>query len=502
MSVLALVDLDAFVDDESRDRLKLPPPPMEWFRWSRSVPLVVGVAFNARTARAIGDFDGLERIADQVRSLVAPYASKVVVEPVLTLTMPEAVDAALLRLLGGTASPEAVGPFKALYLLTRDRGLTAKMRSVLESASPSYVPGTSMYRWILREPIPREFVGPAARPLTPPAPSLSPVVELLDDLPKCAAGRLRPAQCPGSLQVLAEVVDRHPWLLSQIGLTTNSVRGVARMRRYVEHVVLGGDVPHLEANPDDGVEIGVGPFDALWSPPSSAPFAEPASVGHGAISLQWPPGGSLARVTARTWLPPWLVCACTGSDTPLVPTAEGALVDDLALVIARLGRTSIELPDSPRAKVRFRAVPDGLECKLDDPFDELWWSDYRPRARATKRRKVTGLDAAAMCPVPAGDVDVLAHWLVDRLVLASPLAARTTLQVDAPIDAGTIGSAYDASGLVCAVLATRGPITGAVRCTSIQKLSRTHVRAELDVAGLADDLAEHLLGLPLVLPDP
>ncbi|MEQ8461658.1 MAG: hypothetical protein RLO52_44450 [Sandaracinaceae bacterium] len=235
---------------------------------------VTSFAFNTDTAIGADlSYEALEAVARGFAEAIGADSHRV--EIGLTPTMPQTADVLLARLARRAPDTGGAGSVTFAGLLSKDRDLVAALDEGFVKPKSRWMRaarGWPMNAWRAdREgrSIARvaEVAGSAKgeTPLGLPEFYTQPVGRAHA---RWAAARAVDAP-PEDLSVLAQLIDEEPWLLSQVGSTKKSLRGVARLLRRGE--ALGPICV------DDGVEL-----RGRAERPTHVSRAEAASVGIGA----------------------------------------------------------------------------------------------------------------------------------------------------------------------------------------------------------------------------
>jgi hypothetical protein len=504
---LILVDLDNLVVGWARQhggRLPLPLAPRraggDWLedddgsgagpapRLDEKVETVVVLAVAARTvakARSGLSYAYLRRLAARLVAFAGASPAHAI-ELALTLTMPQAADVALERLAREASSPETAINYDELWLVSGDWGLARHFGRLGRPIPWRSATSCSVNAWRLAEPARRSFSAAPHAVVAPVAPPLA-WSRRIETAAHAAWAARQPVQAPpGDLKALADAVERWPGLLTQVGATRTTVRGVARA------MPLAGGAPPLIGTcaPGDGLELR---GDGVRQPATSPGPASPAAVGIGAA--YFPEAG----VTARTRLSDAALNDLGVADVTLVAgTRASAAVDDRALLA--------DVPDG---------APFGRECQVGlrwsgrhlvatvgrPPLSDAtawWWASWRSAMGA---RSVLYLEELAGRIVVGWRGPVAARMcrLGDDVVLraARPLQ-RGTVVVEHPQSPGEIHCGYLGREQVN-VLALDGGAHGAVACRPIQAVSVAELVRRLPI--LTADEHARLRMLPLLVPE-
>lgn len=251
--------------------------------------VVVVIAFNQATAAKRRVKHGawtplrpeyLLRLAEATAAQLG-ISGEVRCEAIPVLTVPQSADGALLRALRQASSATVVGPFNQVVLVSADGGLRQSIRKVLEVRPMSQ--GREVFPF-------RVFELPARRPHRRQAPpgarlsTASPVAPTgwsarVERDEHIAAVQTRDVQRRDALQdfsSLARHLEERVELLSQLGPTRTSSRGVARLGACLNR----GQVTLGPIHPDDGLEI-----DNEGFVPGRVSSLSPATFGPGAFRM-------------------------------------------------------------------------------------------------------------------------------------------------------------------------------------------------------------------------
>lgn len=250
----------------------------------------------------------------------------------------------------------------------------------------------------------------------------------------------------GSLRQIAQFATRRCGLLTQVGVTSNSLRGIDRVRQLAE-----GKHPSLSpCEPDEGVEV-------CADSPAAGEHSEPQSspLGPGAVRFRSP------AATVATLLPPAVVAAARA---PFVVNA-GALDDKE--VVSRLDPAA--LADADLVDVRFSGPANGLRVEVERSFGRplsVWW--WRPSGKTVSKVRIDGTEMP-----PTRSFAAKARLAVDRneLILVSPFTGTVLVSIE------------ECDGRIVEAVAQRTPVAcllplratrGRARYTPIQSVSETY----------------------------
>lgn len=412
-------------------------------------------------------------------------ATRAHVEVVLTLPVPQAVDAVLERMLGESPSTRADGRFDRIALLSDDRGLASRIGARVVPADGRAEDRRSWRTWGTTPAWLREH--------HPKAAAVAEVVRVDDDVRSVrvrakhvAWAREQPLDVPVHLELsgLCAALSVNAGLLTQIGPTEPSLAGVHRLAALpsTQPVLVG------PCTGDDGLELRC---DAPAPGRHRASFSR-STLGAGAIRLEGPPS------TAHTRLPTVVLAQLD----QLEIGARGD-VDD-ADALARLSRQATRLARQVakvRLELRGKNTLRVSVARDHGKTPSLWWAEP-PRsaadhARATSDRDVV-IGSRALLPADLDDIDACAAVLASgpALVLQAP-RPTAEVHVDKAILASTIG--LGTSGRVrYAVLAPKkGLQPGRHRCQTIQSVPDGHEHRFPDID---PNCFAALRALPLVVP--
>lgn len=410
-------------------------------------------------------------------------AGKIAVEIAITLPMPEAADHALLRLLD-QAPGGHLGPFEEIWLLTGDTWLSSATCARLGPCwdLARHNEGGILLRrfrvrntrsaWMRKGPEPDGL--PVAPTRAPQSPTI--VVDSPEDALSVAA---LPVQGPVGFPVLVREVDQHPSLLTQIGVTTTTTRGVERLARQVSSPSPCAIGP---CSAGDGLELEREPMPIATLVPGSANVLD-GGTGAGAVRFEW--GEDVVALTARTRLPVGVLRAAQAGSF----TAIGSQLPDDQL-LRQLGTGVSE------CRVSFVKGPPGrIGCLIDcDPSEQqapAWWWDGGGRTTAkfyciASRIMVQGQVSASGQPARMG------RELIVRSVLAA--GASVTPQHDGR--PGDLLCARDGGGAPAALLV----LTGSVSAGMPVQVEPIQARGAAALIRLLGKHGPELRRLPLVVP--
>jgi len=496
---LVLVDVDNVIHTE-RWSGPLPEPAVapeadiDWLRRRGRVPApdpavapaVVVFALNLETAHDPAmTFAGLQRWAVALASVLA-NASLRGFEVALTLPAKQSADKALERLLEEAPRPDHAGALRAVHVLTHDKGLRASLEARLgRKYAATRHDVARVGSWTLasakgahRRRPPRE--APPGLASVPESPSDPHVAIDTEALAIWAATQTVGLPATQGLDAIVGHLRSRLGLLTQIGLTTTSVRGLARL-----HALAHGTRPSLgPCSHDEGLER-----CDLDVAPGRARGASASPLGPGALRLREP------GVTVGTSLPPGL---CEMSEGPFLVGLGGAHLDD-DTVLRRLAAARNRLLSMPRFEVQLTCGDRGLKAVITSPYGVPLpaWGRYAPRGAKNAFLKtwsdlaVDGIRLESPFTVEAV-VDVRPDRSLGTRV---PYGGPVTVDVPQPIPRGTIGRGT-VNGEPVAVLGPPSPrAPGPWPCDPIQALSGHQLR----LAGVPPERAT-LTHLPILVP--
>ncbi len=473
MKGIALIDLDnvlGTIDDLGAAlrilEHELQPKADDW---------TLCLAFNTETVqRHQLSYEDVRSFARKVSTLLGDDSPNV--ELGMCLSMPQTADTLLVRLLHESPTEDAAGDYHYVALVSKDQGLFRSLGGKRLSSWPGPPKWDRKLSrvWGPKERSRRTPMQMKGKPVGPEAPAFdvfySACVESKSEA-AWAAERNVDVNPSLSLVELASWVEKRPWLLSQLGATTSSVRGVARMSQLpLEELHLG------TFSKREGVEL-KGKLDA----PQSARSPQPATVGIGAVHFGEPE-------------------ATVASTVPFSLFAENY---DYALSSSGLDSGSALAPlaawqgnDAETVKVRFRVQGSDLVCEVrhgEDKQPKLWW------LHNTAAKSVLRLRCADLLP---GQVDGTAFALRSSdaayaVSLCAHVPPETAIHVDRPIPKRSIGEGYwlspSGSRVPVAVFCTTRPLQAGEQTLTVPlHQAGRHVSVR--------DLPNDFWALPLVVP--
>jgi hypothetical protein len=435
--------------------------------WATPREATVVFAFNDNSPDDFGiTYAGLWRFARRLAQKFNATLSHDHMEVALVRTVPQAADVALIRLLR-EAPDGGVTQFDRVVVAARDLGLKDCVTRVLPRWMSA---GGGLYR-VWSPPAgdahhERSATAPVAG--DHPAPiALGPGwgARVTDPATVAWAQRMQ-VQTPQGADIkdIARVVSGRvngrpplpprPGLLTQVGLSTTSVRGAGRMPWTP---VGGARAPLLSPlGPADGVEIHTeGP-----APHGDVKKIESSTVGEGACWVEaCDAQGNLTKGSVFTQLPSTIHAALADA-VPLHGAVRHGRLCDLDL-LAKLERHPT---DPGSVTVCWEHGPgDVLTCQVDrEPWAQpaawwMFWGSDRPQTKSERRldgwtrTRWVGPPRALVSAQPAHDVD-------DLLVLRAHVAAGVLLESPVLIPHGGIGRAVSPDGCEHLILALWRPI--------------------------------------------
>lgn len=445
---------------------------------------VVVFAMNLETAadRDI-EFDTLRAFGQRLACVVTK-ASLAGSELVLTLPVKQSADKALERLLRHAPLPEHAGMLESVHLLTEDKGLRDSIHNelgkkfTLDRRSKDFVwawarDGKS--KGASRQHLTRPRLVSAVDDAAPTDPA-----QAIDTPTLVAWAGGRPVGIrPGTmLQELVALLQRRPGLLTQVGPTVTSLRGIERMERLAR----GGRPLLGPCDAGDGLELcDEDVADGDYSQPSES------SLGPGAVRLGHP-----RRATVRTLLPPAVV---TAVESKLRVGHRRTLLDGWALTGVSLAKLSSSTP----LKVRLCRKGLDLQAEITSPFGEplrAWWMR---KTETWDKHKIAGLGTMLSGTFTVHAIPgVIEDAPRQELVVRTPCSGDVMVELRAPLQSHMI-SAGKVGAQEVAVLGRadhRAP-GAAVKCAPIQEFpEREWARAFPQFLSLFYELRQ----LPLMVP--
>jgi hypothetical protein len=425
MRALILVDLDNVIGDGLLELVGDARPCLEKRRSSSLKECVTAFAFNTVTGYSHNlTWRSLEDAARAFATALGATQSRV--EIALALPMPQAADVLLARLARSAPTDAAGGPYHLAVLMSQDNDLARDLGGEVFARDKS--------RWVQLE---RGWLSawgptPGAAPLVrkPPerarasgseAVALSGAyTELVSELGHAGWARERPLDLgpDRELRALSVRLEEDPWLLSQIGATQRSLRGIARLPLGAE--VLG------PVCSKDGVELR---GDAPRPTRLSALIA--ASVGIGAVR------SPIERATVASRLPVGVLQAALGGGGARCD--RGGVSPQRALQRAAVGAALTDDPVEVRLRIDRRALV--AKVKHDSTHQpRAWW--LAGERRVTTEQRIDGAARFLPASVRTSGVPYRTAGSPIPLALRCPLEPGAQVRCDAAIAQGTIGQAW------------------------------------------------------------
>lgn len=409
------------------------------------------------------------------------------IEVVLTLAMPQSADVALERLTRDAPRLGTAINYRTLWLVSQDRGLALGLEKSLGCSRPDIWnrEECAVRRWKRRKPCKRTFSSRPYAVAAPSAPAHAWSMRIVQASHAAWAKSRRAQLPPVDLVGMANVTKRLPGLLTQIGATSATVRGIGRLSQMVWH----GMPPEIgECAPSDGLEMS--------GENASTELVGSVSASHVGIGAAFV---DTVEATVSTCLP-WHVLETFGQIRPKLrerPKKRG-YIDDCSLLREmtegkRYGRPSV-------VKVFYRG--SALKVEVDKKFGEdvlNWW--WLPREQVRKIRssiyipdvsKELTIAFSGSCTVRAS-VSKFEDQLVLRAVTPS---SRGVVDLAKPISGSELGVGYRGNEKVL-VLALDARIEGDVECQPIQDIPQ--VELERRLPALATELYD-LRKFPILVP--
>ena len=410
-------------------------------------PCVVVYAMNLETADHHLTFEGLRTLAEHLAAAVGRSSLRGV-ETALTLPVKESADVALERLLVHAPTDVHDGRLAGVHLLSDDHGLRQNVASHLGTKyREAHADGVTSWSVVgKKKPVARKArkpgvhalgeADPAHPHLAIDAPEL--IVQLGRNYADIAAG--------ASLHDVAVAASSRPGLLTQLGLTDTTLRGVERLGQLAE-----GERPRLSPLTYlDGVEFC---RDSVPGGDYGAPKA--SALGPGAVRFDDPPG------TLSTRLPTGLVLAAKG---PL-PASAGRLDD--RTILERID--DADLGDADEVRVALSSEGRVLKAEIQRAFRSslAWW--WRTSTKTESKLRCGGtllslratLEVQARCAIDRADGSVFLQAPFDGSVWAAMEPSADD------IVRGTV----DGVPVACLLPASHASLRA--RVTPIQRISST-----------------------------
>ena len=495
---LVLVDLDNVWRQVLRERGPLPEPargPADTDTWLESTgapppiepanpPCVVVLAMNLDTAAVPElDFGPLRSFGERLARVLG-RTELAGLELALTLPTEQSADKALERLLGSAPRAEHAGRLARVCLLSEDRGLRRALEGQLDAGYRMQKhPDGFSFSWTQENPkkkgLQRHPPGNPRLSLAVASPAPSDRAQALDTPEFVAWAQGRPVDVePGvSLPQLVERIRRRPGLLTQVGLTLTSLRGLVRM----ELVAQGQPAQLGPCGPGDGLEL-------CGEDVRQGHYGRPAmsSLGPGAIRLEHP-----RRATVRTRLPLAVVMAVQDQ---LAVDGLAAVKDALALTKVSHRKLASSLPFEVRLELKRSELKAEIVGSFGVPPPVWWLRDLKSRSKHAVRVASGSNVSLTVDAIPAVAFDGQARLVIVR----APCEGVVSAAIDGPSNPGAICAGRVGTHRVAVLERQDRPTPSAsARCRAIQELSDTALRAAYPA--LFKDLGT-LRQLPLMVP--
>lgn len=464
---LILVDLDNVLPEGGLPELVEDCRPVLEKHRGVAGTCVTAFAFNTDTALTERlDFGALRSAARGFADAIG--ARTHALEVGLTLTMPQTADVLLARLVERAPTQAGAGDLVFGALLSKDRDLEHALHAAFGASRSGWLRahrGWPLSAWRGERGVLHRV---AESPKTPKGRELLDLTASYTE-PVGRAHTVHVAERPvdadqGELVALAQLADDDPWILSQLGATKGSLRGLGR--------ALDATMPLGVVCADDGIEIrGERPR------PSTVTRAEPASVGIGAARFPDERATLPCRIPVEVLSHAASVRLEGRRGVFVRPTLQGLPLE------RRLSSSAVN--------VRLQGTRRGLVAKVQmssTAQPSVWWisGDRRTESEWTvagARDLVPGtVWTRGVAFRPDGRTR-------SRLALRTELEEGERVRVERPVGAGTIGQAYTI------------PTYGKARPIAV--FARRHVPAgELDVVPIqcSHHAPDELTDLPLVVP--
>lgn len=390
------------------------------------------------------------------------------VEVALVAPVPQAADALLLPLLERSPFVDGAGEFGRVALLSRDQGLHEELAARLAGRKPTRHRYRDEWRWFdLPAPLRRKQLPPTPAPGEGALPAhYSAAVSTRS---AALAAQQRPVEAPSGagLRAVAAAIRERPHVLTQVGPTTASLRGLERLDRLLRaHDV----VPIGRVGEGEGLEVHAG----AATPPPTRVVPGPA------------PG--LARLvgeerTVLCRIPPSAMIGLAAAD--FAPGPDGDL-EAMRTLRALGGEGRVHLGLARGGFLRATV----LRSPGEPP--PIWWVDGTT-GRATSELRLRISQVRLPHPIKA-DARITRYRddTQHGLRLAAPPTRPVMVRVRAPAEAGHI-VAVDHDGRAFAALLSRRRGAGEWEARPIASVPHHQL---LPLVGR--DLP-HLLRLPLVV---
>lgn len=466
---LVLVDFDNLRGTDSRPLSEFYVPDLAG---SVSAPTVVAFAMNLNSVDEHTTFGALKALAERIAATMTG-GTLLGFEVALTLPVKETADVIIERLLLKSPAPAHEGLLAAVHLLSEDNGLKRHVRARVEKKKyQCHRSRTEMSCTFdgKGKPLKRKRPPVGTSSLGRMTPS-DPHQAILDAELIERHGGLRVDIPEGAtLAMVAEAAGQRCGLLTQVGPTLSSLRGIDRLAKLAT-----GRPPTLSpCAPDEGLEL-------CAEVPPAGDYDSPAlsSLGPGAVRFASPPA------TVSTLLPHSLLEVAT----PPFAVAEGRLLD--AKVLEALDPAALSKTDV--VEVTFEGPANELRAEVYRQFSHplpTWWREANGKTRSKIDVRGPDFPSTARCSTKAR----LALHRGDLILVGLP-----TEPVHVTIErcASRVVAARTEDGLHVACLLPLGARPGRARYTPIQQ------RHAGGFGRLFPELANHFSDfrrLPLLVP--
>lgn len=469
---LVLVDFDNLRGGQPRPLSKVWVP--ELAALNDPAAAVVAFAMNLESVDEHASFAELAIFAERIASSMARSALRGF-EVALTLPIKEAADVVLERLLMKAPTSAHEGHVVAVHLLSEDKGLRRQIGDKLSKRYQTRDTRTAK-SWLFDhdargkgKPLKRRGPSPGMPSFGRGAPSDPHQAIMSRELIGQLGGRSVDIPEGASLVAIAEAAARRCGLLTQVGPTLQSLRGIERLRQIAD-----GRHPTLSpCEPDEGLEVCA---DSPTAGEYTSP--QPSTLGPGAVRFCSPPATIFTR----------LPLGALELASPPFHVAEGKLDDPRA--VATLGPTA--LANADLVDVSIRGFASELRAEVVRLFGRplsVWW--WRTTGKTESKIRITGIDLPDVVPFSA-KARVAHHR--GELILAAP---SETAQVTIERCESRILGTRSEDGLQVACLLPVGATPGKARYTRIQSCRKHNFqRLYPELSSYFDALCR----LPLLVP--
>lgn len=466
---------------------------------NKVVSVTVVFALNCNSAQRV-PYEWLVAFSERIRGDLAPRAKLAPLEVALVLTMPEAADELLVRLIQTAGVPANAGEYTGLWLLSNDKGLRS---SVVKSVQAARLHVQKEYAFMscrFCRDLPPFTSSQHHQPVSP----TSPLHQQLNSEHLCSWAQLGTTQLPrgaSTLKEIASMVEQNPFLLTQLGPTTTSLRGINRLIQLLQ-----GATPLLDCETNDGVEVrcdvNANPNQNDLLPDIAPDSVGPSSAGRGAIAASW--SSPALRAVCRTRLPWHVVASITQSRIPLAQ-GLGAVLDDLVLLCEP---HVIAFDQDARFEVKLMrrtGVDQRISAEIVGETEAWWFTRQNGEMRCSRKFSVPTNEYNPMeLELPKPIVASLIRTWSNKAVALSCICPTLPGQLVTPlrrIAMNQIGLANDENDNYVGVLALGAPITDRDDCEVLPiQYVRPSVLHSASQFILPMSLIEALKHLPLLVP--